>query len=127
MTQAEDRPQSTTPRVGVVGPCKSGKSTLVRGLQAAGYQAFQIAQEHSFAPRMWQIIGKPDVLIYLHSDYPTTVRRGLKWQEHEYAEQQPRLTHARQNADLEIATDAPQPEAVLKRVLEFLVEWSGGT
>lgn len=126
MTQADDNPQSTLPRVGVVGPCKSGKSTLVRGLQAAGYQAFQIAQEHSFAPRMWQIIGKPDVLIYLHSDYSTTVSRGLKWQEREYAEQQPRLTNARENADLEIRTDEPEPEEVLKQVLAYLANWPAG-
>lgn len=111
---------STKPRIGVVGPCKSGKSTLVRGLQAAGYPAHQIAQEHSFAPRMWQLIDPPDLLLYLHCEYPSSVARGLKWLPADYAEQQTRLTHARQHADLEIATDELAPEEVLGRVLEFL-------
>lgn len=110
------------PRIGVVGPCKSGKSTLVRGLQEAGYQATQIAQEHSFAPRMWKQISKPDVLIYLHSEWETTVARGLNWMLAEYEDQQPRLMHARKNADLELATDALPPETVLKKVLDFLDE-----
>jgi hypothetical protein len=111
---------STKPRVGVVGPCKSGKSTLVRGLQQAGYTAFQIAQEHSFAPSMWLIIGKPDVLIFLTTEYETTVERGLKWLKRDYDEQQPRLANAREHADFEIGTDQLQPEEVLRQVLGFL-------
>ena len=109
-------------RIGVVGPCKSGKSTLIRGLEAHGYQAIQIAQEHSFAPEMWQRIAKPDLLIYLHCDYASTVARGLDWSEAEYAQQGPRLAHARQHADFEISTDDPPPEEVLEAVLEFLGE-----
>ncbi|MCL5428448.1 MAG: hypothetical protein M1347_01425 [Chloroflexi bacterium] len=113
---------STTskPIIGVVGPCKSGKSTLVRGLQQAGYKARQIVQEHSFAPRMWQQISHPDILIYLHCNYETTVIRGLNWLRSEYDEQQPRLTHARQNAVLEITTDDIQPTEVLEKVLSLL-------
>ncbi|MEX1248793.1 MAG: hypothetical protein WEA61_09965 [Anaerolineales bacterium] len=113
---------STRPRIGVVGPCKSGKSTLVRGLQKAAYEATQIAQEHSFAPRMWQQTGKPTVLIYLHCEYEATVTRGLSWMRHEYEDQQPRLTHARKNADLEINTDSDSPESVLNKVLDFLAD-----
>jgi len=104
----------------VVGPCKSGKTTLVRGLRSAGYDATAIAQEHSFAPAMWQLITRPDVLIYLQCDYESTLQRGLHWSRKEYEDQQPRLTHARQHADLEIATDQPSPEQVLKQVLDFL-------
>lgn len=111
---------STKPLIGVVGPCKSGKSTLVRGLQQAGFNAHQIAQEHSFAPSMWQQIDPPDVLIYLHCEYETTVARGLKWLPQEYEEQQPRLAHARKNADLEIDTDEMKPEEVLEKVALFL-------
>lgn len=111
---------STKPRIGVVGPCKSGKSTLVRGLQAAGYPAHQIAQEHSFAPRMWQLIDPPDVLLYLHCEYPSSVERGLNWRPEDYAEQQTRLAHARQHAAFEISTDEMPPEDVLQKVLEFL-------
>ncbi len=113
---------STKPRVGVVGPCKSGKSTLVRGLQQAGYEAFQIAQEHSFAPSMWLIIGKPDVLIFLNTEYETTVARGLKWLQRDYDEQQPRLDNARQHADLTLATDTLPPEEILQTVLDFLAK-----
>jgi hypothetical protein len=104
----------------VVGPCKSGKSTLVRGLQEAGYPAVQIAQEHSYAPRMWEQISKPDVLVYLHCEYESTVARGLNWARAEYEDQQPRLTHARNHADMEVATDVPAPGVVLKQVLDFL-------
>lgn len=111
---------STRPHVGVVGPCKSGKSTLARGLQQAGYTVSQIAQEHSFAPRMWQQITPPDLLIYLHCEYERTVERGLNWTLAEYNEQQPRLAHARQHADLEMATDVLPPEEVLANVLKFL-------
>lgn len=113
---------STRPRVGVVGPCKSGKSTLVRGLIENGYQAQQIAQEHSFASRMWQQITPPDVLIYLHSSYERTVERGLNWTRAEYETQQPRLIHARQNANLELLTDEEAPGKILAKVLGFLAE-----
>lgn len=106
--------------IGVVGPCKSGKSTLVRGLQSAEYEATQIAQEHSFAPRMWQQIAKPDILIYLHCDYKTTVARGINWMQSEYDDQQPRLAHAREHADLEIVTDSINPDLVLQKVLEYI-------
>jgi GTPase SAR1 family protein len=111
---------STGPLIGVVGPCKSGKSTLVRGLIENGYRAQQIAQEHSFAPRMWQQITPPDILIYLHSDYERTVERGLAWTRKEYDEQQPRLAHARENADLELVTDVESPEEILARAIAFL-------
>lgn len=106
--------------IGVVGPCKSGKSTLIRGLEAEGYQARQIAQEHSFAPSMWQRITNPDVLIYLHSEHKSTVARGLNWTLRDYEDQQPRLAHARKHADLELSTDIDPPEKVLSTVLEYL-------
>ena len=106
----------------MVGPCKSGKSTLVRGLQVSGIEAIQIAQEHSFAPRMWEIIGKPDFLIFLHCQYETTLQRGISWTKQEYEDQQPRLEDASQRADLTIETDQLPPEEVLEKVLQFLGE-----
>ena len=107
--------------IGIVGPCKAGKSTLVKNLAAHGYQARQIAQEHSFAPAMWQRISKPDILIYLDVSYPLTVVRGpLNWTNAEYAEQLVRLQHARQHADLFIQTDPLSPGEVLARVVDFL-------
>jgi deoxyadenosine/deoxycytidine kinase len=124
MTEEEASPQPTDQRsnlrIGVVGPCKSGKSTLVRGLQQAGYEAQQIAQEHSFAASMWRQIARPDVMIYLHCGYETTVARGLNWMRSEYEEQQPRLAHARQHADLEIETDRVKPDEVLAKTVLFL-------
>jgi deoxyadenosine/deoxycytidine kinase len=113
---------STKPRIGVVGPCKSGKSTLVRGLQLAGYNAIQIAQEHSFAPSMWQQIARPVLLIYLDCQYETTVARGLKWMREEYEEQRSRLANAYENADFTISTDAIDPQQALNVVNEFLVK-----
>ncbi len=107
--------------IGVVGVCGSGKSTLVEGLEKAGYRAKQIAQEHSFAPQMWQRLGKTDLLVYLHASYPLTLhRKSFNWREDEYQEQLYRLRHAVQYADLTIDTDHRTPEEVLAIVLRHL-------
>ena len=34
----------------IVGTCASGKTTLARGLQAAGFNALAFALEHSYSP-----------------------------------------------------------------------------
>jgi thymidylate kinase len=109
-------------RVGLVGPCKSGKSVLKTGLEKAGYRNIRhIAQEHSFAPRMWRLIGKPDVLIFLDVSYKETLKRGkLNWQPKDLAEQHRRLADAREHADLIIDTSDPPPEAILQAALDFL-------
>jgi len=107
--------------VGVVGPCCSGKSTLVSALQQRGYTVRHIAQEHSFAPRMWQIIGKANVLIYLDVSFPVAQqRRWMDWQPADLAEQQRRLRHAREHCDLYLQTDTLTPAEVLTRVLSLL-------
>lgn len=107
--------------IGVVGPCGSGKSTLVNLLLPLGYQVRHIAQEHSFAPSMWQRLSNPDVLIFLDASYPETLRRRrLDWSEEDYAEQHRRLAHARKHAHLYIFTDSLAPEDVLQAVLHFL-------
>ena len=67
-------PPGKSPLIGVVGPCGSGKSTLIAGLEKHGYACRHIAQEHSYVPAMWQIITKPDVLIYLHASFPSAPR-----------------------------------------------------
>lgn len=109
------------PLVGVVGPCGSGKSTLIRGLERYGYSCRHIAQEHSYAQAMWQIISKPDVLICLDVSFAVgTVRRRLVWHERDYLEQIRRLAHARAHAHLIIDTDDLTPEQVLEKALEFL-------
>lgn len=107
--------------IGIVGPCGSGKSTLIAGLEARGHACRHIAQEHSYVQAMWQVITKPDVLVYLHASFPVcTARRRLNWLESDYAEQLRRLAHARQHADLVIETDDLSPDQVLERTLIFL-------
>lgn len=109
------------PLVGVVGPCGAGKSTLIAGLERNGYSCRHIAQEHSYVPAMWQIISRPDILIYLAASYPVgTARRKLDWQEKDFQEQLRRLSHAREHAHIIIETDDLAPDQVLRIALEFL-------
>jgi len=58
----------------VVGPCASGKTTLVRGLQSCGYRAMVSGQEHSEIPTLWRRTA-PDVTIGLIVDLATIRRR----------------------------------------------------
>jgi len=107
--------------VGVVGPCGSGKSTLIAGLEKYGYACRHIAQEHSYVQAMWQKIAKPDLLIYLSVSFPiSTARRKLDWQKKDYDEQLRRLDHARAHANLFIDTDNLSPEQVLQTALNYL-------
>jgi cytidylate kinase len=116
-------PPSTRPLIGVVGPCGSGKSTLVAGLEKYGYECRHIAQEHSYVQAMWQRIAKPDVLIFLDASFPvSTERRKLNWQKKDHDEQLRRLIHARENANLLIETDELTPEQVLQKVLDYLAK-----
>ena len=107
--------------VGVVGPCGSGKSTLIQILEGYGYACRHIAQEHSYVKDMWKRITNPDALIFLQASFPVcTVRRQLNWLEADWAEQQRRLAHALEHADLAVDTDELTPQEVARRVLEFL-------
>jgi len=107
--------------VGIVGPCGSGKSTLVKALEARGFACRHIAQEHSYVPDMWKRITHPDVLVFLQASFPVcTARRRLNWNESDYAEQQRRLAHALAHADLVVDTDPLTPAQVADRVLKFL-------
>lgn len=116
-----DEPPSKRPLIGVVGPCGSGKSTLIAGLEAHGYACRHIAQEHSYVPSMWQVIAKPDLLVYLHASYPvSTARRQLDWQPKDHAEQLRRLSHAREHAHIIIDTDDLTPDQVLQTALDSL-------
>ena len=120
-----DEPPSNTLLVGVVGPCGSGKSTLIAGLNRHGYSCRHIAQEHSYVQAMWQIITKPSLLIYLHASFQnSTKRRKLNWLESDYAEQLRRLSHAHDHANIIIDTDNLTPEQVLKQALDFLQKYS---
>ena len=111
--------------IGVVGPCGSGKSTLIAGLEARGYTCRHIAQEHSYVKDMWKRITNPHLLIYLHASFPiSTARRKLNWLESDHAEQLRRLIHAHENANLIVETDSLTREQVLDNVLTFLKEHS---
>ena len=117
-----DEPPSNTQLIGVVGPCGSGKSTLVEGLEKHGYECRHIAQEHSYVPDMWQLITQPGILIYLNASFAvSTARAKLNWLEKDHAEQLRRLSHARAHANLLIDTDDLTPEGVLQCTLDFLV------
>jgi hypothetical protein len=108
-------------RISIVGPCASGKTVLAERLQALGYDAHECAQEHSYVPTMWQRIAKPDVLIYLDASLPTIAeRRSADWSEEYLAQQNLRLSHARQHCHLYIPTDGLSEEEVLQRALDFL-------
>lgn len=115
-TQSEDKPL-----IGIVGPCGAGKSTLLTGLEKHGYRCRHIAQEHSYVQAMWQIITKPDSLIYLHTSFEiATARNQLNWNQQDYEEQIQRLKHARLHADLLIDTDPLTPGEVLSLALDYL-------
>jgi nicotinamide riboside kinase len=118
----KDEPASTSqPLIGVVGPCASGKSTLIAGLTRLGYRTRHIAQEHSYVKDMWQRLTDPDILIFLDASHPTTCWRGkLDWSEAEWQEEQYRLRHARANADLYLDTDNLSSQEVLEGVVEFV-------
>lgn len=106
------------PQIAIVGPCGAGKSMLAKELRNLGLPARQIAQEHSFAPAMWQHLSEPDILIYLDASYETcSQRKDLNWLPQEYAKQIHRLQHARQHCDIYVNTDNLKPEEVVERVL----------
>ncbi len=109
-------------RIKVVGPCASGKSVLVERLRAAGYDAHQCLQEHSYVPDMWQRINPPDVLIFLDATWDVLHRRRPRsdWSPEWLAEQHRRLAHARAHCDLYVATDDLTPDEVFERVRAFL-------
>jgi guanylate kinase len=109
-------------KVGIVGPCTAGKSTLIASLPALdGVELRHIAQEHSYVLNMWQRISNPAWLIFLDVSYPVTMqRKNLGWTEAEYQEQQRRLGHAREHANLYIQTDTLTPAQVAEQVMEFL-------
>ncbi|MFZ5910694.1 MAG: hypothetical protein ACOYYU_11835 [Chloroflexota bacterium] len=109
------------PLIGIVGPCGAGKSTLAHALDRLGYRTRHIAQEHSYVRDMWKRLTNPDLLVFLQASYPVTCqRRSLDWTEADYLEQQRRLSHAREHADLFIDTDPLDPKQVLDLVLAFL-------
>ena len=116
-----NRTKRDKPLVGVVGVCASGKSTLIKGLAQIGFSMKHIAQEHSYVKDMWKRITNPDALIFLDASFPVTLsRRQFNWTEEDWIEQQRRLIHARQNADLVINTDYLSVDEVLQSAIKFI-------
>lgn len=92
-------------RIGVVGNCVAGKSTLVSRLRALGYNAINIPQEHSVARRFWRRL-KPDFLIYLSCTLPMArARRPIEWGQERLDEQRDILAEAKEHAHLVVDTD----------------------
>lgn len=119
---------SKSPLIGVVGPCGAGKTTLIEALDSLGYATRHIAQEHSYVKDMWKRITNPDVLIFLQASFPITKQRRsrmIHWNQADYNEQQRRLEHALEHADLVIDTDNLSIEEVLERVLSFVEKNTG--
>ncbi|MGB2964265.1 MAG: hypothetical protein WBB69_09785 [Anaerolineales bacterium] len=109
------------PVIGVVGPCASGKTTLVAGLRLTNYQVRHIAQEHSYVRDMWKQISNPDILIYLDVSFEVSkARSGTSWTKNIFEKQVIRLEHARNHADLYIQTDNLNPKQVLDQVIKAI-------
>jgi hypothetical protein len=113
--------QEESPLIAVVGPCASGKSLLVQALRAQGYNAREVAQEHSHVPTMWQRVTRPSLLIYLDVSWEVACqRRPMDAKADWWVELERRLHHARQHADVYIQTDGLTPREVLEEALVFL-------
>ncbi len=106
----------------VVGISASGKSTLVKNLRRAGYNARPVSQEHSHVPSLWQQFDRASVLIYLEIDLEGQRQRrpDVTWDPAALLSEQERLTHAREHADLKINTTNAEQATVLKVALAFL-------
>jgi hypothetical protein len=114
------------PLIAVVGVCAAGKSTLAAGLRAAGWNARQVLQEHSYVPYMWRHITNPDILIYLDCALETTRlrRHDPNFPDWIHANERHRLRHAREHCDLYIVTDELTPEQILELALGFVSKHS---
>ena len=109
-------------RVTVIGPCASGKTTLVEHLQALGFDAWATAQEHSGVPDLWNH-QHPDALIGLRTDLETIrQRRGESWPQSIYDAQMARLQTAYQSAGLIVDTSISSEEESLRAALAYLKE-----
>ncbi len=107
-------------RIAIVGVCASGKTTLVAGLRKAGYDAYNVAQEHSCVHNFWQK-HHPDLLVMIDARMPAIhKRRVVYWDEDRLNVQHQRLADARAHADLYIQTDDYSAQEVLQQVIDFI-------
>jgi len=105
------------PRVVVVGPCASGKTTLVERLKNLGIDARVSGQEHSAVRNLWRRL-EPDVLIVLDIDLGTLrKRRTQNWPQTLHEVQLERLREAYASADAVIDTAVLTEEDVVDEAL----------
>ncbi len=104
-------------KICVAGVCTAGKTTLVNTLRKLGYQAYHVAQEHSYVARMWAL-RRPDFLVVLDCSYETSLkRRAVPWGVAYMEEQRRRLEDARVHCDLYLNTDDMGPGEVVDAVV----------
>jgi adenylate kinase family enzyme len=107
-------------RVAVVGPCSSGKSTIVERLSQRGVDAYAVSQEHSIIRRLWDH-QRPDALVYLHVRYETIQRRrGAAWPRWIYDAQIERLRDAREHAAVVLDTGEISVDETISRIMDAL-------
>lgn len=115
-----DAPDQGGPTIVVVGPCASGKSTLVSRLKDSGHNAHAVAQEHSSVRELWKR-KDPDVLIALDVSLEVVRdRRSPTWFEAVYERQHERLAAAYAAADLIIDTAEHNEDQVVEIVQTWL-------
>lgn len=108
------------PRVVIIGPCGSGKTTLVDGLRRLGFRAMVCGQEHSEIATLWRHTA-PDLVVALEVDLPTVRRRrGEEWPAWLYEVQRRRLSVGAAAADLRLDTSELDAGTVLGRVAVLL-------
>ncbi len=108
-------------RISVVGPCASGKSTIVRALRMHGYDAHVTSQEHSAIPTLWSR-QDPSVLIALQADLESVRlrRRNPRWSRAVWQAQQDRLADAFAHADYVADTSNQNANQVVQDLLDYL-------
>jgi hypothetical protein len=113
---------SSRPRVALVGGCASGKSSVVAALRERGVDAYAVAQEHSQIRDLWNH-QLPDALVLLDASLETVRLRRADpaWPAWIYAVQQERLADARAHADLVLATDHSDQQALADEIVRLLV------
>ena len=107
-------------RIVVVGPCGSGKTTLVDRLRARGYDARVVAQEHSIIRDLWRR-REPDMVVALDLDLATLRRRrSPTWSADIFEKQHDRLREAFAAADIAIDTGRHGESEVVEMVTVWL-------
>jgi deoxyadenosine/deoxycytidine kinase len=115
--------QHSNMRIVVVGPCASGKSTLVANLSDRGFDAYVCAQEHSAVPRLY-LHQHPDIVVFLDVELEDIrQRRSPAWSAAIYEQQQIRLYVARSEADILVNTSNSDEKQTLEQVLTAISEF----